>query len=436
MTKFTLKKSLLIFALAILPMTFFGQEEPQDYWTIGIEGGATSLFGDNQSYKLDKTSWDVNLFAGYTFDNSVSLYANVGYVNLSGKYENFFEIEECNLFQMNLNVGYDILQLFKLNPNRVIGIMPHVGFGIMQHKTTTKFQNGTTVKTGYNEEGGTKGGGINGRRVAYQNPFGVNFLFNISKKLQANIDFVALKCDTDYLDGYANGKHNDYYAYANIGIAYKFGYKDSRKPCPECPPCEPDQDAIDKAIADAIEQYKADNPCPEPEAIEAETEEADNAESLDAVVYEEKDIRLTFKAGKAEVENTKANNDEIAKISEDIDNGRAISTIKAVGHASPEGNPQQNEKLAENRAKSTVNFIQEKLGDKAEGIEFESEGMGADWDGFYAALENSNISNKAEIANTIKNSENPAATLNQMKAKYPELKELFNELRRTHIFIK
>ena len=41
MKKFTFKKSLLIMALAILPMTFFGQEEqlPSSYWTIGIEGG-------------------------------------------------------------------------------------------------------------------------------------------------------------------------------------------------------------------------------------------------------------------------------------------------------------------------------------------------------------------------------------------------------------
>jgi len=437
MTKFTLKKSLLIAILAILPMTFFGQEEPQNYWTIGIEGGATSLFSDNDAFKLDKTSWNAGLFAGYTFSNSIYIYGNIGYVALEGELENGFNIDECNLFQANLNIGYDVLQLFRLNPHRFIGIVPHVGFGMMEHKTKTTFNDGTIVKVGYDEEGGSKGSGIGGRRHVYQNPFGVNFLFNISKHFQANVDFVALKTDTEMLDCHYDGKHSDWYGYANIGIAYKFGQKNSRKPCPECPPCEPDQDAIDKAIADAIEQYKADNPCPEPEALmEAETEEADTTESLNAIVYEEKDIHLTFKVGKTEVEDTQANNDEVTKISDDIDNGREIDVIRTVGYASPEGNTQQNEQLAENRAKSTANFIREKLGDNAEGIEFESEGMGADWDGFYAALENSNISNKAEIADTIKNSENPTATLNQMKAKYPALNELLNSLRRTQVFIK
>ena len=120
---------------------------------------------------------------------------------------------------------------------------------------------------------------------------------------------------------------------------------------------------------------------------------------------------------------------------EDLDNGREISTIMTVGYASPEGNEAQNQKLSEDRAQATADFIQDKLGDQAEGITFSAKGMGSDWDGFYAALETSTIANKAEIAEQIKNSEDPTATLNKMRMQNPELGKLLESLRKTQVFI-
>lgn len=431
MRKITLK-SLLIIALAIIPMTFLGQEKtPYNYWFIGIEGGATTMLSDNESFIMDQTSWNAGLNGGYMLKNTLAIYANIGYVDLKGKNGDFFKIEKCNLFQANINFGYDVLQLFRKNPDRKVSVMPHIGLGGIMHRSKTSFSNGTTILNGYNEDDAIQGKGIGKRKIVYDNIFGLNIVYRFSKHFGLNLDFVTVKTDTEGLDNYIHGKHSDWYGYANLGLSYRFGRKDV-KPCPECPECEPDQDAINQAIADAIKDYIENNPCPEPEPEVEEVEEVEATE----IVWEEKDIHLTFKVNKADVEKTQANYDEVKKISDDLDAGREISVIRTVGYASPEGNEEKNAKLAEARAEATSTFIKENLGEQAEGIDFESEGMGSDWEGFYTALENSTIANKAEIAETIKNSENPTATLNKMRAQYPELNELLNNLRRTQILVK
>ena len=414
-------------------MTFFGQEKTAfNNWYFGIEGGATTMFADNEAFLMDQTSWDAGLYAGYTVKNALSFYVDLGYVNLKGKNGNWMMTDECNLFQGNFNVGYNVLQLLGFNPDRRWSIMPHFGLGAIMHRTKSTI-NGNVIKNGYDDEGAIKGHGIGGRKAVYTNNFGIKVAYNISQRFDIGLDFVTVKTDTEGLDNWRYGKHSDWYGYANVAVSYKFGRKDV-KPCPDCPECEPTtpdceacKDAIKEAVEEALKNYQ-------PAPVQAEEEQPEETEAFEKN-WEEKDIHLTFKVGKAEVKDTQANKDEVKKISEDIDNGREINKIKTIGYASPEGNEDQNQKLSEDRAKATADFIQAQLGDKAEGIAFDSNGMGSDWDGFYAALENSNISAKAEIAGKIKNSEDPTATLNQMRAQYPELNEILNGLRVTRIYI-
>ena len=429
MRKITLK-SLLIIALAIIPMTFFGQEKtPYNYWFIGIEGGATTMMCDNDLLKMDKTSWDAGIFGGYMLKNTLAIYGNVGYVNLDGELKNYLTMKECNLFQANINFGLDVLQLIKKNPDRKLAIMPHIGIGAIMHRSKTEFSNGTVIMNGYNEDGATKGNGIGKRKFVYDNTFGLNFLFHVSKHFGINIDLVTVKADTEGLDNFRSGKHSDWYGYANIGLQYKFGRKDV-KPCPDCPPCEPDQDAIDKAIADAIQDYIDNNPCPE---AAPEEDDAANTDARAIVPFKNIDLDLTFKVGSAEVEKNDANRNEINGISDDINNGVQFSTIKVEGYASPEGNDAQNQKLSEDRANATVEYIQENLGDDVKDVEFQAEGMGSDWEGFFTALRNSNIADKEAIEKSIKEAENPTAKLNQIKKQNSAIEELLKNLRRTRV---
>ena len=435
MRKITLK-SLLIIALAIIPMSIFAQEDmnPYNYYYVGIEGGATQLFGDNQSFKMDQTSWDANLHFGYVFKNQAYIYANLGYADLKGKYNNFFTVEELNLYQVSLNVGFDVIQLFKLNPHRLLGVVPHAGWGIINHRGTIKYADGTIVKNGYANN--APGRGINSRRNVLQIPLGVNFVFNFTKHFQASIDVVAVQTATDWLEARKSGKHDDWYGYANVGVSYKFGNRE-HTPCPECtndaaaPDCDACSDAIKQAVKDAVEEALKNNPCQE--AMEAEEENAEGAEAIEAVPFKNIDLDLTFKVGSAKVENTKANRKEIQEISDDIDNGVQFSTVKVEGYASPEGNDDQNQKLSQDRANATVEYIQDNLGEQVKDVEFQATGMGSDWDGFFAALEASNIPNKATIAKSIREAENPTAKLNELKAQNSGLESLLNSLRRTKI---
>ena len=265
---------------------------------------------------------------------------------------------------------------------------------------------------------------------------GLEIECNVSPRVALYFDLTTAYIDSDKLDAVPAGKHKDWVSTGNFGLRYKF--RKVNKPAepvaaaePAVLDCESCKDAIQQAVKDAVEEALKDYQ-PAPVAAPAE-EKADEAEVLERY-FEEKDIHLSFKVGKAEVENTKANKDQVKEVSDEME-GREIHTIKTIGYASPEGNEKQNQTLSENRAKATADYIQKELGDKAEGIQFDAKGMGSDWDGFFKALDESNIANKAEIAETIKNADDQTAALNQMKAKYPELNNLLNSLRRTQVYI-
>ena len=432
MKKFTVK-SLLIIALAIVPMTIFGQEKTAyNNWFFGIEGGATTMLGDNEAFLMDQTSWNAGIHAGYTLKNALSIYANVGYADLKGKNGEWMKIDECNLFSGSINFGYNVLQLFSFNPDRRWTIMPHVGLGAIMHRTKATI-NGTQIMNGYDDNGAVKGHGIGGRKAVYTNNFGIKVGYSISKRFDLGLDFVTVKTDTEGLDNWRHGKHSDWYGTANIALTYKFGRKDV-KPCPDCPECEPTtpdcdacKDAIQQAVKDAVEDaLKNYQPAPA-------QEEAQPAEAVEAVPFKNIDLDLTFKVGSAKVEKTEANRKEIQEISDDIEGGVQFSTVKVEGYASPEGNDEQNQKLSEDRANATVEYIQENLGDQVKDVEFQAKGMGSDWDGFYAALQNSNITNKAEIEKSIKNADDPTAKLNELRKQYPALENLLKTLRRTKV---
>ncbi len=439
MKKFTLK-SLLIIALAIVPMTIFAQnndsEEPakpnnNHYWSVGFDEGATLLFGDNKAWDFKNVRPEIGIVGGYTFAKHFSVYARLSAGTVRGKLDNVLTIENASFLGADINLSADLVSLLGgYNPDRVFGLTPHVGFGQIQYQVRATV-NGQMVKYGYNDATTTqKGKGIGGRKVVWDVPMGVRFDFNINRNIGLYLDVMTTYTDTDRLDAYPSGKHYDWFSAALIGFKYNFRKADpAPAPEPVAPDCDACADAIRQAVKDAVDEaLKNQQPCEEPAKAEAAATEA-----AAAVPFKNIDLDLTFKSGSAEVEDSEANREEIKEISDDIDAGMQFSTVKVEGYASPEGNDKQNQQLSQDRADATVAYIQNNLGDKVKDVEFESEGMGSDWDGFFKALKNSNISNKAEIEKSIRTAEDPTVKLNELRKQYTELESLLKTLRRTKV---
>lgn len=439
MSKITIK-SLLLAVLAIIPMTFFGQENNDtqkkaktNYWFIDADAGGAFLAGDNGNLKFNRMRFNGRVGGGYAFAKCLTAYGKVGFGTLSATKENFFTTDMVSYVSYDLNVSIDLINLFKYKEGRTLAIKPHVGIGQMQFQARTGNAHYGYLGSWATEEGK----GFGGRKIAMEVPMGLEIECNVSPRVALYFDLTTAYIDSDKLDAVPAGKHKDWVSTGNFGLRYKF--RKVNKPAepvaaaePAVLDCESCKDAIQQAVKDAVEEALKDYQ-PAPVAAPAE-EKADEAEVLERY-FEEKDIHLSFKVGKAEVENTKANKDQVKEVSDEMEAGREIHTIKTIGYASPEGNEKQNQTLSENRAKATADYIQKELGDKAEGIQFDAKGMGSDWDGFFKALDESNIAKKAEIAETIKNADDQTAALNQMKAKYPELNNLLNSLRRTQVYI-
>ena len=440
MKKITLK-SLLIIALAIIPMAVFAQSNDQEpakpnnnhYWSVGFDEGATLLFGDNKSWDFQNVRPEIGVFGGFTFAKHFTVYGRVSAGTVKGKLDKVFKIENASFLAADLNLAVDLVSLIGgYNPDRVFGLTPHVGFGQMQYQARATVR-GEQVKYGYNDANGNKGKGIGGRKVVWDVPMGVRFDFNINRNVGLYLDVMTNYTDTDRLDAYASGKHYDWFSAALIGFKYNFRKADPVPPCYS-------KDELDKEVEDALKKYQEENPAVSEEEINqriadevAKAREAmkdNDNEGEDN--YELTEVDFEFEVGNAEVKDSENNKNELQKIN-DEKNNREISNIKVEGYASPEGNDDQNVKLSQHRADAAVKYIKKGLGEDADDITFESKGMGSDWEGLAEAVRNSKLTNKEEILKAVEAQDTQA--LNVLKEKNPELKNLLIELRKAKVYI-
>ena len=140
------------------------------------------------------------------------------------------------------------------------------------------------------------------------------------------------------------------------------------------------------------------------------------------------------------------NKSAIKDLTSHILKGWNIQNIEIIGWASPEGAITFNNNLAQNRAKTTENFLKKRLASLAlqdksnvsyknvSDIKFVTKGNGPDWDGLMAAIANSSMKDKDAILNTLKSQtpEQRVAQLNKYIKQYPEFeKSILPSLRRS-----
>ena len=124
------------------------------------------------------------------------------------------------------------------------------------------------------------------------------------------------------------------------------------------------------------------------------------------------------------------------------DTNLVINSMDLIGHASPEGEATLNENLSIDRAKAVEVYLKKEVakakiaGADAAGF-YTEKGEGADWDGFFDLLANSNMSDKAMIKRTLDGEpllSTKEKTLKSLESTYAEIRDvILPELRRTEI---
>lgn len=124
------------------------------------------------------------------------------------------------------------------------------------------------------------------------------------------------------------------------------------------------------------------------------------------------------------------------------DTNLVINSVDFIGHASPEGEATLNENLSIDRAKAVEAYAKKEIkkykiaGENAASF-YSEKGEGADWDGFFDLLANSNMTDKAMIKRTLDGEPLLAtkeATLKSLESTYAEIRDqILPELRRTEI---
>ncbi|MBO7084136.1 MAG: hypothetical protein J6W30_09860 [Bacteroidales bacterium] len=138
--------------------------------------------------------------------------------------------------------------------------------------------------------------------------------------------------------------------------------------------------------------------------------------------------------------NTKLNREADKAIVERIKSGEPMTGFEIEGWASPEGELELNNNLAQDRANSgkhpvTTHLKKAKL--KEKDYTFEMKGFGPDWNKFIELVQNSNIKDKDQIVRVIQNSKNREQEIKNMINVYPELeKDILPLIRRAEIFVK
>lgn len=402
-----------------------------NYWFVTADGGGSFIFGDNE-HRFNDLAGNGNIGVGYNFHDYYRVYAKVGYGIYKGSLPGVFTLDYSDYLEANINFSADIVALiFGHNDARRFGIYPHIGIGQMQYRARATYADGEKAYVGYNHDaaGNTKGGGILNRKVALTVPMGIELTYKMNETLDFFVDATTNFVDSDILDCFYSGEHKDYHSTMNVGLRYKF-----KNTC------------VAKAEEEAANEAK-DECCITPEELKQAIKEAlEEQAAKDTVVevkteiiektYHVNHANIVFPVNKSEKLATQTNIDAVNRASNEVQSGFEVESIIVEGYASPEGGDDINNRLAEERAQAAADLIQSELHTHLDDNHVTIHSNGADWDGLVNAILGSDMDNKEEIANKIKNASNKDQTLNELMGQYPEIKDLLPQLRRANVTIK
>ena len=256
----TFSKLLMLFVIAALPLSMMAQEgkkhaKPvEKYWYIQADGGLSINHGDLANYNggiwddfnhfkkvAMEPTWDAHFGIGYQFGKVIGLNLKGGYGLLSGhKHQQALVLnsapegraywnlglDKTNYLEGNLNLTFNLFNMFNYNPRRVINLVPHIGIGGIYYKAGTVNQldaNDEVSKVRATQKGE--------RELSYTVPAGMEITFNLAPKFDLFLDYTYLFTGSDNLDQVAKIKSDedkhiindkDMYSQFNLGLRVKF----------------------------------------------------------------------------------------------------------------------------------------------------------------------------------------------------------------------
>ncbi len=254
----TFAKLMMLVVMAILPFSMFAQEgkkhskPAEKYWYIQADGGLSINHGDLANYnggiwddfnhykEIALQNWNAHLGIGYQFGKVVGMNLKGGYGLLSGhKHQQALVLngnadqtlwnlglDKTNYFEGNLNLTFNLFNMFNYNPRRVINLVPHVGIGGIY------FQAGKVNQLDADDkEAAALAQPTEKRELNFTVPVGMEFTFNLAPKFDLFLDYTYNFTGTDALDQVAKIKSDedkhiindkDMYSQFNLGLRYKF----------------------------------------------------------------------------------------------------------------------------------------------------------------------------------------------------------------------
>ena len=185
----TFAKLVMFVVMAALPLSMMAQDgkkvskPAEKYWYLQADGGLSIYHGDLANYNggiWDDFShfkmlpqnftknWNAHLGIGYQFGKVVGLNLKGGYGLLSGHKHNVKKddptpqalgfingpagiysdlgFEGTSYIEGNLNLTFNLFNMFNYNPRRVINLVPHIGIGGIAYKAGAVNHRETIIK--------------------------------------------------------------------------------------------------------------------------------------------------------------------------------------------------------------------------------------------------------------------------------------------------
>jgi hypothetical protein len=214
-----------LFLLVSLP----GFAQYRSWWYGGANVGLSLFYGDVTQKNanvdtLKSTNVSYGFVAGRNFNNIIGLEFSFVKGDLSGVNKNSGEYFKTDYFETVFNGTLNLLNLFTSykQPDRYAAPYLKLGVGYSQYNSSLyDLADGRLIHS----YGFGNGGGFGGRSLEGVYIFGFGINGKITANLFWNFDFAYHAVFADALDAKISGEHDDAYAYASVGISWRFGFK-------------------------------------------------------------------------------------------------------------------------------------------------------------------------------------------------------------------